>query len=108
MSTWEERMAGATHVFIPPLDDACEIGDPDSFPGHYGHHTHVQGNGFICSCGLVFGCFSYVPDPRLWSENPAERSAAQEDAEAYEASISCSICGMRGVVAEEDWGPREG
>ena len=94
----------AGRVFIPPLDDACEIGDPDAIPGHYGHHTHVPGNGIVCSCGQMFGIFSVVPDPRFWSENPQERAAAQEDAEAYEASISCSICGERGVVAEDDWG----
>ena len=83
------------HVFIPPLDDCCEIGEPDYLPGHYGHHRHIEGNAFVCSCGELQGVFTIVPpDPEEWAR--------------HVASISCSICGNPGVVAEEDWGTTPG
>ena len=85
-----ERERGA------PLEpaDACEIGDPDMPEGHRGHHQHVEGNAFVCSCGNgIFGVFSIMlPD---WTA---------EQFDAYHESISCSVCGAKGVIAAQDFG----
>ena len=106
--TWEARMAAraAARAEAGPAEwvDACEIGDPDYLPGHYGHHTHVQGNGTVCSCGQVWGCFSFVPDPRYWSGDPAEVAQAEREEADWLAWVRCSLCGMRGVQYEGDWG----
>jgi hypothetical protein len=83
---------------------AAEPPEPDMPTGHEGHHNHVRGNGIDCSCGEVGGCFSFAPDPRYWSDDPAEVAAVRREEDDYAAWISCRICGERGVVAEEDWG----
>lgn len=107
MSTWEERLAtlanqqrAAERAHANPDHESR----PDAPNAHEGHHTHVEGNGTVCSCGQVWGIFSFIPDPRLWSDDPAEVEAAQREHQEYVDSISCSICGKRGVVAERDWG----
>lgn len=108
MSNWEERLArlaGERHD--AERARANPRHGPHDEPGvgaHEGHHTHVAGNGFVCSCGQFWGLFSFVPDPRYWSSDPAEVEAAQREHQEYVDSISCSVCGMRGVVAEQDWG----
>lgn len=104
--SWEERMAAgsASHVFMPPLDDACEIEDPDYRPGHYGHHTHVQGNADVCSCGEIRGIFSIALEPGLWSDNPAKREQAEREECDFIAWVQCDICGQRGVVNAEHFG----
>lgn len=107
MSTWQDKLAAladerrsADRATANPhhIERATE---PSA---HEGHHTHVEGNGFVCSCGQMFGIFSFVPDPRFWSDDPAEVEAAQREHQEYVDSISCSICGKPGVVAGQDWG----
>lgn len=101
-STWEDRMAAraAERAARRKVEEPPEA----PAPGHEGHHGHIQGNGVMCSCGACFGCFSFAPDPRYWSDDLAEREqAAREDAD-FEAWISCRICGQRGVVYEGDFG----
>jgi len=104
---WELRMSrrAAERERRHPLEpaDACQIGDPDMPPGHAGHHEHVQGNAFVCSCGEVTGCFSFAPDPRLWSGDPAEVEAAGREHQEWAAGLSCSICGATGVTALDDF-----
>lgn len=89
-----------------PLErvDACEIGDPDYLPGHYGHHMHIEGNASVCSCGAVMGCFSFVPDPRYWSDDPAEVEQARREEADWLAWVRCSVCGLHGVQYEGDFG----
>ena len=83
---------------------AEEPPEPDMPTGHEGHHYHVRGNGIDCSCGKIGGCFSFVPDPRTWSDDPAERAAVEREEADFQAWISCRICGAAGVIAEEDFG----
>jgi hypothetical protein len=45
-----------------------------------------------------------VPDPRFWSDNPAEVEAANREHAEWLDSISCSICHKPGVQAERDFG----
>jgi hypothetical protein len=87
---------------------APEPPEPCMPSGHEGHHWHVQGNGMICSCGhLAGGVFSYMPDPRFWSDDPAERAQAEREETDWQAWISCRICGAPGVTAEDvSWPPR--
>jgi hypothetical protein len=105
---WESRMAqrAAQRSMAEPIEpvQACQIGDPDMPDGHRGHHKHVIGNGIVCSCGETFGIFSFVPDPRTWSDDSAERAALERETREWRESISCSICGERGLMAEQDWG----
>jgi hypothetical protein len=56
-----------------------------------GHHWHVRGNWFECSCGTPGGVFTIAIDEDF-------------DYEAYLASISCSICGEPGVTAADEPG----
>jgi hypothetical protein len=90
------------------MEPACETGDPDMPDGHQGHHMHVEGNMFICSCGTGMGVFSFVPDPRFWSDDPAEVEAANREMQEWFESISCSVCHKPGVQAERDWGVTSG
>jgi hypothetical protein len=88
----------------PDQEPTCQIGAPEMPAGHQGHHVHVEYNAFVCSCGAGLGCFSFVPDPRWWSDDPAVVDEVRREEDAWRASISCSYCGRSGVVAEEDWG----
>jgi hypothetical protein len=89
-----------------PLEwvDACEIGDPDYLPGHYGHHMHIEGNGIVCSCGQIMGNFTIAIDPRYWSDDPAEKAQARREDEDWYAWVTCSVCGRKGVQYEGDFG----
>jgi hypothetical protein len=81
--------------------------DETGLPGHEGHHIHVQGSMLICSCGTGLGCFSFIPDPRIWSDDPAVRAAAEREEADWRAWISCWICGQPGVTANDvSWPPR--
>jgi hypothetical protein len=101
MSLRAKEREAARAALAPEIPEPCEIEPPGPHPGH---HTHVEGNATVCSCGTVWGCFSFVPDPRYWSDDPAEVAAAQREHQEYVDSISCAICGKRGVIAERDWG----
>ena len=108
MSSWEERMALRT-AERTARRKAAEAEAETGLPGHEGHHAHVQGNGLICSCGEIgLGCFSFVPDGRWWSDDPAERAAVEREEADWQAWISCWICGEPGVTAAEglSWPPR--
>lgn len=107
MSTWQERLArlsGERHDAERARANPHHVLRETEPSLHEGHHTHVEGNGFVCSCGQFWGIFSFVPDPRLWSDDPGEPEAARREHQEYVDSISCSVCGKRGVVAEQDWG----
>lgn len=117
MSTWEDRMAARAAERAARRTAAEEAEreaarqargyDDVGLPGHEGHHMHVDGSAFICSCGHALGCFSFVPDPRCWSDDPAERAALEREEADWRAWIRCWICGMPGVTAEDvSWPPR--
>ena len=73
--------------------------------GHEGHHRHAKNNYTICSCGEVTGGVSTIAfDPRWWSDDPAERAAVEREEADFQAWISCHVCGMPGVVAEDVFG----
>lgn len=99
--SWEQRMSRrhAERQAAGPLEwvDACEIGDPDALPGHRGHHMHVTGNATVCSCGQMMGIFSYVPDPRNWSDDPAEIAQVRREEEDWLNWVTCTVCGAKGV-----------
>jgi hypothetical protein len=79
--------------------------EPDMPPGHEGHHRHVRWlNGIDCSCGQALGCFSVVPDPRYWSDDPAVRAQAGREEVDFAAWLTCRLCGAHGVMADEDFG----
>lgn len=82
--------------------------DPDMPEGHEAHHWHTRGNGYECSCGqLIGGIWSFIPDARLWSGDPAERAQAEREEADWLAWISCHICGDPGVTAQDvTWPPR--
>lgn len=107
MSTWEERMAirHAERAARRRAAEPPEPPEPDMPPGHEGHHWHVKGSGTICSCGeLVGGVFSWTPDPRIWSDDPAEVAAVEREESDFQAWICCHICGEHGVVADDVFG----
>ncbi len=86
---------------------AEEPPEPDMPPGHEGHHSHVPfGYNFtVCSCGVADGgCWSFVPDSRCWSEDPAVRAQLAREEADFEAWLTCRICGQEGVMAAEDFG----
>jgi hypothetical protein len=72
-------------------------------PGHEGHHEHVEGNGFICSCGdpQTIGVFSVVPE---WSDDPAEMARIRREYDDFFAWIECRYCGKKGVQAADTFG----
>lgn len=101
MSLRAKEREATRAVLAAEMGQPCEIEPPGP---HDGHHMHIDGNAVICSCGQVGGCFSFIPDARFWSDDPAEVEAANREYQEYVDSISCAICGKRGVVAERDWG----
>jgi hypothetical protein len=102
MISWEERMAARAAA-----RRAAEPPEPSEPSGHEGHHGHYDGNLSVCSCGHVWGCFSFVPDPRCWSDDPAERDQLEREETDWRAWISCYKCGAPGVTADDvSWPPR--
>jgi hypothetical protein len=112
VSTWEERMAARSRAKgrtwqqqeQQRWEAASQAEDAEFARRHGGHHSHVRGNVVLCSCGEVFGCFSFAPDPRLWSDDPAECAQARREEDDFQAWIICRTCGERGVIAAEDFG----
>ena len=82
--------------------------DPDMPEGHESHHWHCQGNGYVCSCGQLHGgIWSWAPDARWSSDDPAERAQVEREEADWQAWITCHICGMPGVTADDvTWPPR--
>jgi hypothetical protein len=68
--------------------------------------TQVECKWAICSCGTVFDFFKFWCDPRGASADPADWAEARSEYDGWIASISCSICGKPGVLAEDEaaWG----
>lgn len=121
MSSWEDRMAAKAAVRREAAEAAererekarrreiIAAGlDPDMPEGHEAHHWHTRGNTHQCSCGqLPGGIWSFIPDARLWSDDPAERAQAEREEADWLAWISCYTCGEPGVTAQDvTWPPR--
>jgi len=121
LSTWEGRMAAAAAARRAAAERKREEAeearrqeviaagfDPDMPEGHEAHHWHARGNGYECSCGQLHGgIWSFVPDARWGSDDPAEVAQVRREETDWLAWISCYICGAPGVTAQDvTWPPR--
>ncbi len=81
----------------PPEDDGPR------WPGHEGHHEHVEGSSFICSCGdpATIGVFTVAYD---WSDDPAEMARIERENTDFFAWLECHACGKKGVQAADTFG----
>ena len=134
MSSWEDRMAGRAAERAAPRKaeaarqqaeaEAAEVAErerrrteglpePVDYPGHETHHWHVR-YGICCqtcSCGeLAGGFWSFVPDDRCWSDDPAEVARMRREDDDFRAWVTCCYCGETGVTAYDvfgTWPPRK-
>jgi len=82
--TWEQQMADRA------AKRAIERAAADPARSHYGHHQHLDGDEVYCSCGEDRGVITYVI-PQEWLDHP-------ELEDEWRASISCDVCGKKGVI----------
>lgn len=84
---------------------AAEPPEPEEFtrPGHEGHHEHVDGNCFICSCGdpQTMGVFTVSVE---WSDDPGEMARIERENADFFGWLECHVCGKKGVQAADTFG----
>ena len=88
MSTWEDRMSQRSAARERKRQEAEREAEQDE---HAGHHTHLIGTTVECSCGADFGVTCVAYPEEWWTMTPTQQTA-------WEESLTCRICGKRGMV----------